>query len=125
MDSIFTKDRIAKADAPTGVTFSGLLNALDGVASSEGRICLMTTNHIERLGSCRPPLAARSLKMLRSGAAPVHGWHWYACSAVPCNAPPPCCLGAASPSVLRLFAGVRAWRWPHQTPPSFARVAAM
>lgn len=33
----------------SGVTFSGLLNALDGVASSEERIIFMTTNHIERL----------------------------------------------------------------------------
>lgn len=32
-----------------GVTFSGLLNALDGVASQEGRLLVMTTNHIERL----------------------------------------------------------------------------
>ena len=32
-----------------GVTFSGLLNALDGVTSSEGRILIMTTNHVERL----------------------------------------------------------------------------
>lgn len=31
------------------LTFSGLLNALDGVAASEGRIMFMTTNHIERL----------------------------------------------------------------------------
>ncbi|RPB13937.1 hypothetical protein P167DRAFT_564141 [Morchella conica CCBAS932] len=31
------------------VTFSGLLNALDGVASSEERIVIMTTNHPERL----------------------------------------------------------------------------
>lgn len=31
------------------VTFSGLLNALDGVASAEGRIVFMTTNHIELL----------------------------------------------------------------------------
>lgn len=31
------------------VTFSGLLNALDGVASSEGRIIFMTTNHVETL----------------------------------------------------------------------------
>ncbi|KAL9935645.1 hypothetical protein V8E36_005222 [Tilletia maclaganii] len=33
----------------TNVTFSGLLNALDGVASSEERIVFMTTNHPERL----------------------------------------------------------------------------
>jgi chaperone BCS1 len=31
------------------VTFSGLLNALDGVASSEERVIIMTTNHVERL----------------------------------------------------------------------------
>jgi chaperone BCS1 len=31
------------------VTFSGLLNALDGVTSSEGHIVLMTTNHPEKL----------------------------------------------------------------------------
>ena len=33
----------------THVTFSGLLNALDGVASSEGTLIFMTTNYIERL----------------------------------------------------------------------------
>lgn len=32
-----------------GVTFSGLLNALDGVASAESRVVFMTTNHVERL----------------------------------------------------------------------------
>ena len=30
------------------VTFSGLLNTLDGVASTEGRIVFMTTNYLER-----------------------------------------------------------------------------
>ncbi|PFH58638.1 hypothetical protein XA68_13431 [Ophiocordyceps unilateralis] len=30
-------------------TLSGLLNTLDGVASQEGRILIMTTNHVERL----------------------------------------------------------------------------
>ena len=30
------------------VTFSGLLNALDGVASSEARVLFMTTNYLER-----------------------------------------------------------------------------
>jgi chaperone BCS1 len=33
----------------TGVTFSGLLNALDGIAAGEGRILVMTTNHLDRL----------------------------------------------------------------------------
>ena len=31
------------------LTFSGLLNALDGVASTEERVVFLTTNHIERL----------------------------------------------------------------------------
>jgi len=31
------------------VTFSGLLNAFDGVTSSEERIIFMTTNHLDRL----------------------------------------------------------------------------
>ncbi|KAF8417146.1 BCS1 N terminal-domain-containing protein [Tirmania nivea] len=31
------------------ISFSGLLNAIDGVASHEGRILIMTTNHRERL----------------------------------------------------------------------------
>lgn len=35
--------------AGANVTFSGLLNALDGVASAEERILFLTTNHIERL----------------------------------------------------------------------------
>ncbi|KAK5069721.1 Complex III assembly protein translocase and chaperone [Lithohypha guttulata] len=35
--------------AGANVTFSGLLNALDGVASAEERMLFLTTNHIERL----------------------------------------------------------------------------
>ena len=33
----------------SSVTFSGFLNALDGVASGEERIIFLTTNHIEKL----------------------------------------------------------------------------
>ncbi|KAL4950835.1 P-loop containing nucleoside triphosphate hydrolase protein [Aspergillus filifer] len=33
----------------SGVTLSGLLNVLDGVSSQEGRVLIMTTNHIEHL----------------------------------------------------------------------------
>ena len=33
----------------SSVTFSGFLNALDGVASGEERVIFLTTNHIERL----------------------------------------------------------------------------
>lgn len=35
--------------APQGITFSGLLNALDGVNAREGVMVFMTTNHVERL----------------------------------------------------------------------------
>jgi chaperone BCS1 len=47
VDAAFAK-REAKEMAYT-VTFSGLLNCLDGVASTEERIVFMTTNHIDRL----------------------------------------------------------------------------
>lgn len=36
-------------EANSRVTFSGLLNAIDGVMSQEGHLLFMTTNHIDRL----------------------------------------------------------------------------
>jgi chaperone BCS1 len=36
-------------DKRSKVTFSGLLNAIDGVAAGEGRLLFATTNHIARL----------------------------------------------------------------------------
>jgi chaperone BCS1 len=46
------KDGAVEADSTTdkdtkkgGITLSGLLNVIDGVAASEGRILIMTTNH--------------------------------------------------------------------------------
>ncbi|KAG6008863.1 hypothetical protein E4U21_003674 [Claviceps maximensis] len=47
-----TASSITNGSAPpaTGrISLSGLLNILDGVASQEGRILIMTTNHIEKL----------------------------------------------------------------------------
>lgn len=38
-----------KQDSRIEVSFSGLLNALDGVAAQEGRIVFLTTNHLDRL----------------------------------------------------------------------------
>lgn len=38
-----------KQDLRIEVSFSGLLNALDGVAAQEGRIVFLTTNHLDRL----------------------------------------------------------------------------
>lgn len=50
-DAAFANRRQVDGDGYAGanVTYSGLLNALDGVASAEERIILMTTNHIDRL----------------------------------------------------------------------------
>jgi chaperone BCS1 len=38
-----------KSRYQSSVTFSGFLNALDGVASGEERIIFLTTNHVDRL----------------------------------------------------------------------------
>jgi chaperone BCS1 len=42
-------DRKEGDDKRSKVTFSGLLNAIDGVAAGEGRLLYATTNHIDRL----------------------------------------------------------------------------
>lgn len=49
----------------SSVTFSGFLNALDGVASGEERIIFLTTNHPERLDPAliRPGRVDLSLKI--------------------------------------------------------------
>lgn len=38
-----------EADKKVGITLSGLLNAIDGVAAPEGRLLVLTTNHPEKL----------------------------------------------------------------------------
>eukprot|EP01083_Nonionella_stella_P158551 516242_1 len=51
IDALFI-DRSDQADGTThqrGITFSGLLNVLDGVLAGEERLVFMTTNHLERL----------------------------------------------------------------------------
>jgi chaperone BCS1 len=47
VDAVFSERSAGKSAG--GVSFSGLLNALDGVASQEGRLFFMSTNHIEKL----------------------------------------------------------------------------
>lgn len=47
VDVLFNEDR--KAETSSSVTFSGLLNAIDGLISVDGIITIFTTNHIERL----------------------------------------------------------------------------
>lgn len=61
IDAIFNKREKAK-DIDNGVTFSGLLNALNGVASKEGSLIFMTTNHKEVLDPA----------LIRPGRADVH-----------------------------------------------------
>ncbi len=46
IDAAFNK---RKGNDAKGITLSGLLNALDGVASPEGTAVIMTTNHPEKL----------------------------------------------------------------------------
>ncbi|KAJ5153688.1 ATPase AAA-type core [Penicillium coprophilum] len=51
------KEGSTEADSPAakeedkkgGITLSALLNVIDGVAASEGRILIMTTNHVDKL----------------------------------------------------------------------------
>ncbi len=44
-----TKQQKSAYEGLNRLTFSGLLNCLDGVASTEARIVFMTTNYIDRL----------------------------------------------------------------------------
>jgi len=47
VDAVFTQRD--NGEKRSGVSFSGLLNAIDGVAAQEGRALIMTTNHKEKL----------------------------------------------------------------------------
>jgi mitochondrial chaperone BCS1 len=51
--------------AASGVTLSGLLNALDGVSSRDGRVLFLTTNHPERLDPAllRPGRVDRKIEL--------------------------------------------------------------
>ncbi|RDA90688.1 hypothetical protein CP533_3927 [Ophiocordyceps camponoti-saundersi (nom. inval.)] len=72
-DAAFVNRRQRDSDGYSGssVTFSGLLNALDGVAAGEERIAFLTTNHIESLDPAliRP---GRVDMMIRIGEASRH-----------------------------------------------------
>jgi len=48
VDAIFV-DRTSVQKRKRGITFSGFLNALDGVRSKDGTITIMSTNHKEKL----------------------------------------------------------------------------
>ena len=49
VDAVFVERTSVQEQRGQAVTFSGLLNALDGVRSQEGRVLIMTTNHREKL----------------------------------------------------------------------------
>ncbi|KAI8092164.1 P-loop containing nucleoside triphosphate hydrolase protein [Gilbertella persicaria] len=49
IDAAFIQRTKGDTTSTNNITFSGLLNAIDGVAAQEGRILCMTTNHIDRL----------------------------------------------------------------------------
>ncbi len=53
VDCVFV-ERNGAEEKTNRVTFSGLLNALDGVAAGEGRMLFATTNHRERLDPALP-----------------------------------------------------------------------
>ena len=59
VDAAFV-DRSAQREG--GISFSGLLNAIDGVAAQEGRALFLTTNHRERLDPA----------LIRPGRADLH-----------------------------------------------------
>ena len=59
IDCVFKDHRATEIH--TGVTLSGLLNALDGVSSRDGRVLFMTTNHPERLDAALIRLALAAI----------------------------------------------------------------
>ncbi|KAI1846679.1 hypothetical protein JX266_007252 [Neoarthrinium moseri] len=73
VDSAFVNRKARGSDGYSGptVTFSGLLNALDGLSAGEERIAFLTTNHIELLDPAliRP---GRVDMMIRIGEATRH-----------------------------------------------------
>ncbi|GKT92448.1 mitochondrial chaperone BCS1 [Colletotrichum tofieldiae] len=55
---------------PGTLSLSGLLNVLDGVASQEGRVLIMTTNHIEHLDDAliRPGRVDKKIEFQLAGS---------------------------------------------------------
>lgn len=69
IDSLFAADRSNKV-SKSSLTFSGLLNALDGVGSANGQIFILTTNLREQLDSA----------LIRNGRVDLHIEFTYATS---------------------------------------------
>jgi chaperone BCS1 len=68
VDCVFKTERTTTDQ--TGVTLSGLLNALDGVSSREGRVLFLTTNHPGRLDPAliRPGRVDRKIELSHATA---------------------------------------------------------
>jgi mitochondrial chaperone BCS1 len=64
-----------KQDARIQISFSGLLNALDGVAAQEGRIVVLTTNHREKLDAAliRPGRIDVEIELGNASASQLRG----------------------------------------------------
>ncbi|KAH7912204.1 BCS1 N terminal-domain-containing protein [Hygrophoropsis aurantiaca] len=72
VDAAFNKRVQTSEDGyQSSVTFSGFLNALDGVASGEERIIFMTTNHVERLDPALIRPGRVDLNVLVDDASPA------------------------------------------------------
>jgi hypothetical protein len=67
IDALFTKDRVRKNDK-SALTFSGLLNALDGIGNPNGQIFVLTTNLRDELDSA----------LIRNGRVDMHVEFGYA-----------------------------------------------
>lgn len=67
-----------QSDLKQGVSFSGLLNAIDGIAAGDGRILFMTTNHIERLSTAliRPGRVDVRVKFDLASKSQIKGMFW-------------------------------------------------
>jgi len=61
IDALFNKDR-SKKHEQCPLTFSGLLNGLDGVGNPDGQIFILTTNFVDQLDEA----------LIRSGRVDVH-----------------------------------------------------
>ena len=64
-----------KQDTRMQISFSGLLNALDGVGAQEGRIIVLTTNHREKLDPAliRPGRIDLEIELGKATAAQLQG----------------------------------------------------
>lgn len=68
IDALFVGREAVVKNTEKQISFSGLLNALDGVRAQEGRIIFMTTNHPEKLDPA----------LMRPGRADFHALINYA-----------------------------------------------